>query len=474
MEIIVFAAELEQWQIWVAPGSLLVGAIALAVVGYFALKQKRLMQNVPTSKVKGVFIGLNELKGGCRVEEPLTSFLAGKKCIWYRYKIEEEWERTETTKDSEGNSKTERKTGWTTIDSGEERRSFDLEDDTGQIRVLPDKAKFIGDRVLHDTVRRTESLYHRQGQRHDIPDSTGRRRFTEDAIPIDAEIYCLGSARVREDVVEPEIAYDELDKLFLISSKSEAALTARYALISFFSFLVGAGAMILFPWGLVYALGGGEASVPFQLLYGILSLFLYGMIVGGLYLSLIYNGLVSVMQRVQRAWSLVEIQLQRRFDLIPRLVECTKAYTTHEVDVQAGAARARATGKSMIPSADSVNQQAAATDAQTASIGQMVALAEGYPDLRANELFQGLSDSLVDTEDRISLSRNFFNDSVTAYNNRIQKLPDVVFAVAFKYKPAQLYQIQDFERALVEVDLGEDEEPETEPETGEKSPEEPT
>jgi LemA protein len=195
----------------------------------------------------------------------------------------------------------------------------------------------------------------------------------------------------------------------------------------------------------------------------ILSVFFYGLLLCGLYLSLIYNGLISVMQRVQRAWSLVEIQLQRRFDLIPRLVECTKTYMKHEADVQVGAAQGRTTGKSLIPSAESVNEQASATDAQTASIGKMVAIAEGYPDLRANDMFLKVSDELVDTEDRISLSREFFNDSVTAYNNRIQKLPDVIFAIAFKYQPAQLYQIQDFERALVEVDLGDDKGSQTDP-----------
>jgi hypothetical protein len=421
------------------------------------------MQNVPTSKVKGVFIGLNELKGAARVAEPLTSYLAEEKCIWYSYKIEEEWERRETSNDGDGNSKTETKSGWTVIDDGEQRQVFHLEDDTGEIRVLPEKAKFIGDRVLKDTVRRTESLYHGKGPRRVIADSTGRRRFVEHAIRANSDLYLLGSARVREDVVEPEIAYDELDKLFLISSKSEESLTRRYALISFFSFLGGTVAMAFFPWGLAFALSGGDSAVPLQPLLMILAVFFYGLVVCGLYLSLIYNGLISVMQRVQRAWSLVEIQLQRRFDLIPRLVGCTKAYMKHEVDLQVGVAQRRATGKSLIPSAESVNQQASATDAQTASIGTMVAIAEGYPDLRANDMFLKLSEELADTEDRISLSREFFNDSVTAYNNRIQKIPDVIFALAFKYQPAQLYQIQSFERALVEVDLGDDEQTEADP-----------
>ena len=457
MSLFLLAAPTNEWHIWLGPGFALLGSIALVAIGYFALSRKRLMQNVPTSKVKGVFIGLNELKGAARVAAPLTSYLAEEKCIWFSYKIEEEWERSVTTNDGDGNSKTETKSGWTIIDQGEERQVFHLEDETGEIRVLPERAEFIGDRVLHDTVRRTESLYHDKGPRGDIADSTGRRRFVEHAIRADANIYMLGSARVREDLVEPEIAYDELDKLFLISSKSEESLTMRYALISFFSFFGGMVAMAFFPWGLAFALSGGDTGVPFQPLYMILAIFFYGLVVCGLYLSLIYNGLVSVMQRVQRAWSLVEIQLQRRLDLIPRLVECTKAYMKHEVDVQAGTAERRASGTSLIPSAESVNEQAAATDAQTASLGKMIALAEGYPDLRADGLFQKLGAELVDTEDRISLSRHFFNDSVTAYNNRIQKLPDVIFAHAFKYQPAELYQIQDFERALVEVDLGDDE-----------------
>lgn len=473
MSLLLLAAPTNQWNIWFGPAFPLLGSIALAVVGYLALRRKRLMQNVPTSKVKGVFIGLNELKGAARVAEPLTSYLAEEKCIWYSYKIEEEWERSVTSNDGDGNSKTERKSGWTIIDEGEERKVFDLEDDTGQIRVLPERAKFIGDRVLQDTVRRTESLYHGKGPRGDILDSTGRRRFVEHAIRTDSDIYLLGSARVREDVAEPEIAYDELDKLFLISSKSEESLTMRYALISFFSFLGGTVAMAFFPWGLAFALAGGDSGVPLQPLYMILAVFFYGLVICGLYLALIYNGLVSVMQRVQRAWSLVEIQLKRRFDLIPRLVECTKAYMKHEVDVQAGAAKGRATGQSFIPSGESVSEQAAATDAQTASIGAMVALAEDYPDLRANGVFQKLGDELVDTEDRISLSRHFFNDSVTAYNNRIQKLPDVIFAIAFKYQPAQLYQIQDFERASVEVDLGGDEDTEPDPGDHEQTPAEP-
>ena len=187
MEWLLIADAVLDVGMWAIAVVMLLLGLGMLAAGYFCLKRKRLMQNVPTSKVKGVFIGLNELKGAARVAEPLTSYLAEEKCIWYSYKIEEEWERSVTSNDGDGNSKTERKSGWTIIDEGEERKVFDLEDDTGQIRVLPERAKFIGDRVLQDTVRRTESLYHGKGPRGDILDSTGRRRFVEHAIRTDSD-----------------------------------------------------------------------------------------------------------------------------------------------------------------------------------------------------------------------------------------------------------------------------------------------
>ena len=452
----------DEWAIWLAPAAALVVSFGMAGLGYFALKRKRLMQNVPTSKVKGVFIGLNELKGVSRIESPLTSHLAQTPCVWYSYKVEEHWERTETTTDSEGETKTERRSGWETIDDGEHRKAFRLEDDTGEIRVLPTKAKFIGDRVFSETVYRRDDLYFGKGPRMELSGSTGRRKFTEHAVGAGDDIYLLGSARVREDVVQLEIAHDPLDKLFLISSKDEATLTLRYSLMSFFSFLGGLLLIPFFPPALGMAIKNhGTEGLEFNVLFMVLAALLYGLVVAGMYFSLIYNGLVSVMNRVERAWSLIEVQLQRRFDLIPRLVECTKGYMEHEAEVHKSVAAMRSSGmtggQAKIPSGDVVASQAAATNSQTAVLGKMLALAEGYPELKANTVFEKLNEELVDTEDRISLSRSFFNDSVTAYNDRIQKLPDVVFAMIFKYKAASLYQIQEFERAAVTVDLHDDE-----------------
>ena len=456
----ILAEGAEEWAVWIAPAITLIVSVGLVVVGYFALKRKRLMQNVPTSKVKGVFIGLNELKGMSRIEAPLRSYLAEEECVWYSYVIKEQWRRTETTTDSEGKTKTVTRSGWTTIDSDERRKVFRLEDDTGEIRVLPDKAEFIGDRVVYETVNRFSDIYFDKGPPMEIADSTGRRSFSESMVRRDTDIYLLGSARVREDVAEPEIAHDPVDKVFLISSKDEATLTFRYSLINFFSFLGGLLAIVCFPLALSFALTQGEIDIGItDLLFAILAAVLYGLVISGLYFSLIYNGLVSVMNRVHRAWSLIEIQLQRRFDLIPRIVECAKGFMEHETELQAGLAALRTAGtmgQQEIPSGDAVASQAAATNAQTATLGRFFALAEDYPEIKANTVFLKLNEELVDTEDRISLARQFFNDSVTAYNDRIQKLPDVAFAKVFKYQAAELYQIQDFQRAAVKINLDND------------------
>ena len=447
----------DDFGMWAVAIVMLLLGLGCLAGGYFCLKRKRLMQNVPTSKVKGVFIGLNEVKGASRAPAPLTSFLTDSRCIWFTYEVAEEWETIEYTTDDDGNSKTERRSGWTTIDHGEQRLLFEVEDETGRIQVLPENAEFIGDRVLNRTVGQSDMLYYSKGPRMAIMDSTGRRRFSEHVVPVDEDVYVLGSARLREDIAEPEIAYDEVDKNFIISSKSEEALTGRYGWISFFSLLFGAIVITIFPATLSMAIAGSQGHPQLNIIMMPLAFVLYSLVVAGLYLSLIYNGLVSVMQRVYRAWSLIEVQLQRRFDLIPRLVEVTKGYSKHEADTQESVAvirSTRSTGATEIPTGDEVARQAAATNSQTAQLGGLMALAEEYPDLKASQVYQKLSDQVVDTEDRISLARGFFNDSVTTYNNRIQKLPDVIFAMIFKYRAAELYQIQPFERAVVKVDLG--------------------
>ena len=208
------------------------GALALGLLwwGFRSLRRKRLLENVPTSKVKGVFLGLNEVKGRAHRDEPFTSYLARRHCVYYRYEVKERWETTERYTDSEGRSRTRTNSGWKTVASHEERQPFQLIDRTGALRIVPRGAEIQAKTVFDQRCGRHDPLYHGKGPSRSVANSDHRRHFVEQAIPLDARIYVLGPARLRDDKVEPEIAYDRNAELFLISTKGERQLTRVFAL----------------------------------------------------------------------------------------------------------------------------------------------------------------------------------------------------------------------------------------------------
>jgi LemA protein len=136
-------------------------------------------------------------------------------------------------------------------------------------------------------------------------------------------------------------------------------------------------------------------------------------------LILLYNRLVRLRNRTQNAWAQVDVQLRRRYDLIPNLVETVKGYASHERQTfeEVTQARTRAQG------ARTVADQAQAETALTAAIGRLFAVAEDYPELRASENFQQLQDDLTDTEGKIAIARQVYNDTVLTYNNAVQTVP---------------------------------------------------
>jgi hypothetical protein len=231
------------------------GVLALGLLwwGFHSLKRKRLIENVPTSKVKGVFLGLNEVKGRAHRDEPFLSYLAQRHCVYYRYEVKERWSRTEHYTDSEGRSKTRTNSGWKTVASHEERRPFQLIDSTGALRVVPHRAEISADKVFDEHCSRHDPLYYGKGPSSSISNSDHRRHFVEHAIPLDARIYVLGPARLRDDKVEPEIAWERGAELFLISTKGERQLKRGYTTGAFFKLLVGTAAAFLFPVGFARA-----------------------------------------------------------------------------------------------------------------------------------------------------------------------------------------------------------------------------
>jgi LemA protein len=164
-------------------------------------------------------------------------------------------------------------------------------------------------------------------------------------------------------------------------------------------------------------------------------------VVGLLLLFLVfqYNKLVRLRNRTQNAWAQVNVQLRRRYDLIPNLVESVKGYAAHERQTFEEVTKARTAAQE----AKTVPEQAQAENALTAAIGRLFAVAEAYPQLRATENFQQLQAQLTDTEQKIAVSRQVFNDTVLTYNNSIQTVPTNIIAGMFHFEPRTFFEIED-------------------------------
>lgn len=150
----------------------------------------------------------------------------------------------------------------------------------------------------------------------------------------------------------------------------------------------------------------------------------------------IYNGLVGSRNRVDNAWSQVDVQLKRRYDLIPNLVETVKGYAAHEQQTFERVIQARNAAQA----AQGPAQQAEAENFLTGALRQLFALAEAYPELRASENFQNLQNELSDTENRIAVSRQIYNDTVLTYNNKVQQVPTNIVASMFGFDAREFFE----------------------------------
>jgi LemA protein len=162
-------------------------------------------------------------------------------------------------------------------------------------------------------------------------------------------------------------------------------------------------------------------------------------IVVAVVLAVLYNRLVRLRNRSENAWAQVDVQLRRRYDLIPNLVETVKGYAAHEQSTFEEVTKARTAAQQ----AQGVEQQASAENALTAAIGRLFAVAEAYPQLRATENFQQLQAQLAETEQKIAVSRQVYNDTVLSYDNAIETVPTSVVAGAFGFQPRQYFQIDE-------------------------------
>jgi LemA protein len=157
----------------------------------------------------------------------------------------------------------------------------------------------------------------------------------------------------------------------------------------------------------------------------------------GLFVWATYNGLVKLKVRVDEAWSDITVQLKRRADLIPNLVSSVQGYASHEKTVFEDVTNARAS----LVNATGVKETAAAENQLSTTLKSLFAVAEAYPDLKANQNFLQLQDELVDTEDKIQASRRFYNTGVRDLNTKIQVFPNTIFAGALGFKARDFFEL---------------------------------
>ena len=185
---------------------------------------------------------------------------------------------------------------------------------------------------------------------------------------------------------------------------------------------------------------GGESMSPIVITIVVIAVI-------ALYLISVYNQLVVLKTRILEALSGIDVQLKRRADLIPNLVETVKGYVKHEKEVLENVTKAR----SALMSAKNIQEKAEADNMLTGALKSLFAVAEAYPDLKANKNFEELQRQLEDTEDKVAYSRQFYNSNVLDYNAKIQMFPTSIVANMFTFKSFEFFKADEEERKKVEV-----------------------
>lgn len=174
-----------------------------------------------------------------------------------------------------------------------------------------------------------------------------------------------------------------------------------------------------------------------------------GVIIGAiiLYIIIVYNSLIVLRNRIKNAWAQVDVQTKKRYDLVPNLVETVKGYAKHEKTVFEDVTKAR----TAVMKATDVKSKAKAENMLTGALKSLFAVAENYPNLKASQNFLQLQEELSGIENKIAYARQFYNDSVLAFNNAIQKFPANTVAGAFGFKQEDYFEAEEAERENVKV-----------------------
>ena len=384
---------------WVVLVSMLVAIILILLGVYFGFRRvkiKRYVENIPTSLSSGLCYGPAEIKGIISLIDnyPLTSPETKKKCVYYRHKITEK-------RGSGKNSKT------VVIKDEINEIPFFCKDREGLTKIVPDGAEVTAE--LKFKKRR------------------GRRTYYEWHLPENADIYVLGSAVIDEVEGDKLAVLDGQDQFpFIISDESETEVMLRQGRKGLLGLGIAQNATVFLGF-ILFGAVGSFAATDFLLAAMFAPLFLaFSM------LTLMYNDLIFLRNRVKRAWANIEVSLKKRCDLIPNLEQVVKSYLSHEKGIMNAVAQLRSAvvGKSAFTPAEA---DAAIGHELTVS-NRIFALREDYPDLNSNEMSEDFMNRLARMENEVSMMRSGYNDGVERYRTVLQRFPEVILAKLFRFE----------------------------------------
>ena len=414
----------------------------LAFYGAFAmLRRRQLLAQTPTSRCAAVFMGWNEVRGTAFTPTPTTSHFTRQPCVYWIYSVEEEIKTTRmvTSTDAQGHSQTRTETdySWKTIDEGGDREPLFVVDPSGSVAVSFEGAS------LRPTATVDRVLGHRPFFGRDGP--TGRIREREEVIAVGETVFVCGDAVLDEQTHAPVVRGNEGGPFVIATGEQgESRVRSRFEAGGFFLAFLAVG-LCAAASVLAFLREGDSVSVEW-----IPGLVLGLAVLAGCGLALAYNGLVRVRNRADRAFSLVDVMLQRRHDLIGNLVEVVRGYAQHEQALQAQLAALRSAARTDVATAD------ADASEQTALARAVFARAETYPAVKADDAFTRLQRALADAEDRIGAAREFYNESVTAMRDRTHTFPVSLLARFGDFHDRALFATDAFERSTEHVPFGVD------------------
>lgn len=400
--------------VWWAVGGWVV-ALLLLWAWWAGLRFYRLLKDMPTVHIRGIFVGLVETTGRAQCSTPLSAGISGTPSVYHQWSVSEHWRRTETYRDKDGKTRTRTVTGSDVVASGGGAINFVLADETDRIGVRVDRADWRARQTVSEQVGRSHPLYHTKAPDTVVSGSTGVRSFDEHVVAMGDPLFVVGTAAVSDAGDALELKFDSSDDdLLIISTGNEKSVSRGRLAWAIVAFIFGLAAAAAGTVPLAFLLHSARLGGPHQsrlVWIGVISgLVLFCAVCTIMWCVIMRNGVVRVRTRWQRSVSLIDVQLRRRADLIPNLVAVTQGLATHE---------------------RTVHQAMASLRAGMAADKALRALVEAYPELKADGAFLRLQSELSATEDRIALARKFELESRAAFLDRLRTFPEGVVARMF-------------------------------------------